>query len=99
MDDLAAFQPGEFDVVIHPVSTCYVPDVLAVYRAVARVTRPGGLYVSQHKQPTSLQAEATPSLRGYELIEPYYRSGPLPPVTGSLHRETGTLEYFTVGKN
>lgn len=94
MDDLAAFPTAEFDLVIHPVSTCYVPDILAVYRAVARVTRPGGLYISQHKQPTSLQAESIPSPHGYELREPYYRSGPLPPVTGSLHREAGTLEYL-----
>lgn len=94
MDDLSPFDAAEFDVVIHPVSTCYVPDVLAVYRAVARVTRPGGLYVSQHKQPTSLQADTEPSPRGYELGEPYYRTGPLPPVHGSLHREAGTLEFL-----
>ncbi len=94
MDNLAAFDTGEFDIVIHPVSTCYVPDVLPVYRAVARVTRPGGLYISQHKQPASLQADVQPLARGYELVEPYYRSGPLPPVVGSLHREAGTLEYL-----
>lgn len=94
MDDLAAFQIGEFDIVIHPVSTCYVPDVIPVYREIARVTRPGGLYISQHKQPTSLQADIRPAERGYQLVEPYYRNGPLPPVAGSLHRETGTLEYL-----
>src|SRR5262245_16728682 len=27
MDDLAAFDPDEFDIVVHPVSTCYVPQV------------------------------------------------------------------------
>jgi hypothetical protein len=61
---------------------------------VARVTASGGLYISQHKQPTSLQAAIEPSLRGYELTEPYYRAGPLPPVIGSPHRETGTLEFL-----
>ncbi len=94
MDDLSVFAPGEFNLVIQPVSTCYVPDVVAVYREVGRVTAPGGLYISQHKQPVSLQADIRPSQRGYELIEPYYRQGPLPPVTGSLHREAGTLEYL-----
>src|SRR5690606_13615714 len=53
MDDLSAFEPSAFDVVIHPVSTCYVPSVLPVYREIARVLRPGGLYISQHKQPAS----------------------------------------------
>ena len=32
--------------------------------------------------------------RGYEIVEPYYRSGPLPPVVGSSHREAGTLEFL-----
>jgi SAM-dependent methyltransferase len=94
MDDLTMFARGEFDVVIQPVSSCYLPEIGPVYREVARITRPGGLYISQHKTPTSLQANTSPSARGYELIEPYYRSGPLPPVVGSPHREEGTLEYL-----
>lgn len=94
MDDMPMFAAGSFDLVIHPVSTCYVPRIEPVYREVARVTRAGGLYISQHKTPTSLQAEVTPSAHGYELIEPYYRNGPLPPVVGSPHREEGTLEYL-----
>lgn len=94
MDNLGMFREAEFDIVIHPVSTCYVPDILPVYRQVARVTRPGGVYISQHKQPASLQADVKPSARGYELIEPYYRRGPLPPVVGSRHREEGTHEFL-----
>lgn len=94
MDDLSALAVASFDIVIHPVSTCYVPRVAPVYREVARVMVPGGLYISQHKQPASLQANVHPSARGYEIVEPYYRSGPLPHVAGSLHREEGTLEYL-----
>jgi SAM-dependent methyltransferase len=94
MDDLSMFAAGEFDIVIHPVSTCYVADLAPVYREVARVTRGGGLYISQHKQPASLQASIEPSPRGYELREPYYRRDPLPPVVGSRLREEGTLEYL-----
>ena len=94
MDDLGMLSAGAFDIVIHPVSTCYVPDVSAVYREVACVTAPGGLYISQHKQPGSMQAGVRPSAGGYELTEPYYRSGPLPPVVGSPHREPGTLEFL-----
>jgi hypothetical protein len=41
-----------------------------------------------------LQADISPTARGYELVEPYYRRGPLPPVSGSLHREEGALEYL-----
>jgi len=94
MDDLMMFGAGEFDIVVQPVSTCYLPEIGVVYREVARVTRAGGLYISQHKSPVSLQAEVLPSARGYEITEPYYRRGPLPPVIGSPHREEGTLEYL-----
>lgn len=94
MDDLAALADASFDVVWQPVSTCYVPDVSLVYREVARVLRDGGAYVSQHKQPASLQADTRSSPRGLELVEPYYRTGPLPDVAGSLHRESGTLEFL-----
>lgn len=94
MDDLSMFAPADFDIVIHPVSTCYVPDVAPVFREVAKVLCSGGLYISQHKTPTSLQAKIKRSEQGYELTEPYYRNGPLPEVKGSRHREEGTLEYL-----
>lgn len=94
MDDLSMFGEGEFEIVIHPVSTCYVERIAPVYRQVARVLAGGGLYISQHKQPASLQADVRPAARGYELLEPYYRSGPLPAVAGSRHREEGTLEFL-----
>jgi SAM-dependent methyltransferase len=94
MDQMPMFAAGQFDMVIHPVSTCYVPDVRPVYGEIARITRAGGLYISQHKSPVSLQTDTRPARRGYELIEPYYRTGPLPEVVGSPHREPGTLEYL-----
>jgi SAM-dependent methyltransferase len=95
MDELSMFAAGEFDVVIHPVSTCYVHDVQPVFAAVARVIRPGGLYVSQHKSPTSLQATLRPGAAGYTLGEPYYRTEPLPAATEPSHlREAGTLEFL-----
>jgi SAM-dependent methyltransferase len=93
MDDLSMLGPASFDVVLQPVSTCYVPDVQAVYREVARVLVPSGIYISQHKQPVSLQASVTPGPEGYVLQVPYYHSGPLPAVSGSPHREHGTLEF------
>ena len=95
MHDLSMFQTGEFEIIIHPVSTCYLPELSTVYQQIARVTRAGGVYISQHKQPVSLQSatEAQPS--GYLIEQPYYERNktPLPPVQGSLHREEGTLEF------
>lgn len=94
MDDLRCFAPAEFDLVVQPVSTCYVPQIGPVYAEVARIMKPGGVYISQHKTPQSLQADVAAAAKGYELTEPYYRIGPLPAVVGSRHREEGTLEYL-----
>lgn len=95
MDDMPMFAAGEFDIVIQPVSTCYVPDLPAVYREVARVLKPGGVYISQHKQPQSLQSALRPIGVGYLIQERYYRSGPLPQVSGvNPIRESGAQEFL-----
>lgn len=96
MDELSMFAVGEFDLVIHPVSTCYVADVATVFRAVARVVRPGGLYISQHKSPASLQTSPRPDAATgkYAVNEPYYREGPLPFAEPGRLRERGTLEFL-----
>lgn len=94
MDDLSMLPAAGFDIVIHPVSTCYLPDVAPVFREVARVTRRGGLYVSQHKSPASLQATLEPNGHGrYEIEHPLRLGGPLPPAAPAPLREAGTLEY------
>ncbi|MCA9229217.1 MAG: class I SAM-dependent methyltransferase [Planctomycetales bacterium] len=94
MDALPMLADSQFDLVIHPVSTCYVPDVRLVFREIARVTRPGGLYVSQHKSPISLQTEVRPEGNLYRLREPYYRTGPLPSAEPCRTREPGTQEFL-----
>jgi len=95
MDDLSMLGPARFDLVIHPVSTCYVPDVARVFREVARITKPGGGYVSQHKAPASLQASLDPGAAGrYELVHPQGMIDPLPPAGPSRLREPGTHEFI-----
>ena len=95
MDSLAMLPENGFDVVVQPVSTCYVPDVRKVYAEVARVLVPTGIYISQHKQPASLQAEAMFSGRGYLVTERYHREGSLPVARGDLsHRESGAMEFL-----
>jgi SAM-dependent methyltransferase len=97
MTDLSALAEASFDAVIQPVSTCYVPDVHVVYREVARVLRPGGVYASQHKQPVSLQATSGPTgaQNHFVITGPYRRADPLPPAgDGCWHREAGALEHL-----
>ena len=97
MDDLSMFSAGQFDLVIQPVSSCYVADIGTVYREIARVLRGGGLYINQHKQPTSLQAslESTAAGHCYVIEQSYYSDVPLAPIrTTNLIREPGTYEYI-----
>jgi len=94
MDDLASLDEAAFDIVHQPVSTCYVPNVRAVYREVARVLRPCGLYVSQHKQPTSLQVTHRDAKDRYVVGIEFDHAGPLPEVPDRSYREKGTVEFL-----
>jgi SAM-dependent methyltransferase len=95
MDDLGMISAGRYDLVVHPVSTCYLPDVNGVFAEVARVTRPGGTYVSQHKSPASLQAVLEPNAAGrWELVVPAGHREPLPAAPPSRLRERGTREFI-----
>jgi SAM-dependent methyltransferase len=42
MANLSAFPDGQFGLVFHPVSNCFVPDVRPVWREAFRVLKPGG---------------------------------------------------------
>ncbi len=94
MDNLEMLAAESFDIVHQPVSTCYVPDVAPVYREIARVLRDGGIYISQHKQPTSLQITGRDTRQRYLLGLSYYQTGRLPQVDDESYRETGTAEYL-----
>jgi len=94
MDDLSPLGESAFDIVHQPVSSCYIPDIGAVYREVARVLRLGGLYVSQHKQPTSLQVTHRDAKDRYVLGVEYYHEGPLPGVPDRSYREGGAVEFL-----
>jgi SAM-dependent methyltransferase len=58
MRDLSALPAGGFDLVWHPYSLNFVPDARAVFREVARVVSPGGLYRLMCANPLALGAGA-----------------------------------------
>ena len=94
LDELGALADASFAVVVQPVAACYLPDLARLHHEVARVLAPGGLYVVQHKQPCSLQAEALPRGDGY-LVREHYLSGQLvAEQPGVAHRESGTAEFL-----
>jgi SAM-dependent methyltransferase len=96
-DNLKGLDDASFDVVLQPVSACYLPDVRKLYQDVARVLRPGGTYVVQHKQSTSLRVSITGS-GTFELTQPSRAGFPLDSAWEggrclNANRENGTIEF------
>lgn len=94
MDQLDMLASTAFDLVIHPVSTCYLPSLDQLFPEIARVTKPQGLYISQHKQPANLQASLDTYTGHYMIEHAYYDSRAVPPAPSpNLLREPGTQEF------
>ena len=95
MDDLSMFAAGEFR---HRHSSgqhvLRAGDRARLSRSRPRHARAAASTSASTSRPRACKPTFGAWPRGYELIEPYYRSGPLPPVVGSPHREEGTLEYL-----
>jgi ubiquinone/menaquinone biosynthesis C-methylase UbiE len=51
MQDLSAFQDGSFDLVFHPVSNCFIDDILPVWRESYRVLKMNGSLLSGFCNP------------------------------------------------
>lgn len=94
MDDLSMFADECFDIVHQPVSTCYVPDLKPVYAGIARILRNHGLYISQHKQPVSLQISQRNERHQFVIGVEYYHEGPLLQQQDTSYRESGATEYL-----
>lgn len=84
----------EFDLVIHPVSTCYVEDVQPVFREISRILKPNGLYISQHKQPINLQSSLIAHAGKYVVeTEVGHPAKSLDEDSRSPLREPSTIEF------
>jgi SAM-dependent methyltransferase len=51
MTDLSAFSESRFDLIVHPVSNLFVPELHPVWRSAARVLKPGGALLSGFMNP------------------------------------------------
>ena len=53
MTDLGCFADDSFDLIVHPISNCFVADVNPVWRGCSRVLRPGGAVLAGFVNPVS----------------------------------------------
>lgn len=72
MRDLSAFADQSFDVVFHPISNLYVPDVRPVWRECFRVLRPGGSLLSSFYNPVVFVGDRDPRYAEDGLIRPVH---------------------------
>ncbi len=68
MRDLGAFADASFDVVVHPVSNLFCPDLAPVWAECFRVLRPGGVLLSGFLNPDVYIFDADASDNRGELV-------------------------------
>jgi len=51
MRDLSPLADATFDLIVHPVSNCFVPEIRPVWREAFRVLRPGGVLLAGFANP------------------------------------------------
>ncbi len=94
MDSLPMLADASFDIIHQPVSSCYIEELAPLYNEVARLLRVGGIYISQHKTPTSLQIAERDNKDRYVIGLKYYQQKSLPIMADTSYREEGTVEYL-----
>lgn len=70
MHDLSAFADASFDLIFHPVSNSYAPEIEPVWRECFRVLRPGGALLAGFMNPIVYLFDPDAEARG-EMIARY----------------------------
>jgi SAM-dependent methyltransferase len=96
MDDLSALPDESFDLIFHPVSNCYAPDILPVWRECHRVLRPGGALLAGFANPAIYIFDFAAQARGDLLVRhglPYADADLPRAEVDRLLKQDHTLEY------
>ncbi|WP_272690064.1 class I SAM-dependent methyltransferase [Providencia sp. PROV152] len=73
MRDLHLFTDNSFDLIFHPISNLYIPDVNPVWQECQRVLKPQGRLLSSFFNPVVFIGDRDPQLREQQLIKPIYK--------------------------
>lgn len=68
MSDLSTFEDASFDLVVHPSSNGFAPDVLPVWKEAFRVLRPGGQLISGFNNPVRFLFDVAQYEKGKMIV-------------------------------
>src|SRR6185295_1369113 len=97
MDELSRFSDSTFDLIVHPVSNLFVPDVRPVWREAFRTLRAGGSLLAGFANPVNYLFDANELKRSAFVVRhslPYSDVNSLSPSELAAFLETGEpLEF------
>lgn len=72
MQDLSSFENESFDLIFHPISNLYIPNVRKVWAECFRVLRKGGKLLSSFYNPVVFVFDRSPDLAQLGLMKPAF---------------------------
>jgi SAM-dependent methyltransferase len=73
MRDLSCFDNESFDIIIHPISNLYVPDLKLVWQEAYRVLKSKGLLLSSFYNPVVFIFDRNPIYREQNILKPKFK--------------------------
>jgi ubiquinone/menaquinone biosynthesis C-methylase UbiE len=86
MHDLSVFEDAAFDLIFHPVSNSYAPEIEPVWRECHRVLKPGGALLAAFMNPMVYVFDAEAEARGDLIVRHAL------PFADVIHRTAEDLE-------
>ena len=99
MADLSMFDDEQFDVILNPVSTLFVPELTPVWSECHRTLIPGGVLITGFLNPDEFAFDADALDQRGEFIMrhplPYIEHDTLSPAEAAARRAAGEMFHFS----